>query len=308
MVAFVAVADLRGFAAAARKLQLSPPAVTRLVAGLEERLGTRLLQRTTRSVTLTDAGTRYLERARGILADISEAEAAAQAERTEPSGRLVLAAPSVFGRMHVAPAVSRYLLQYPEVVAELTLSDRVENLVEDGIDAAVRIGNLLDSSLVARNVGATRRVVVASPTYVARHEKRHGARSLKTPVELSKPGSRADVIQFTGLTPRPEWRFVRRGKELRVPISPRYVSNSADAAIGHAELGGGLTMVLSYQIAEAVRAGRLQIVFADFEPPPLPIHIVYPTTRLLSAKVRVFAELVISTCSWRFVELEAPGG
>src|SRR5262250_3994563 len=166
MLAFVAVADLHGFAPAARKLRLSPSAITRLVAALEERLGARLLQRTTRSVALTDAGTRYLERARRILADIEEAETAAEGERTRPSGRLVVSAPLGFGRLHVSPVMSAYLKRYPEVSGELRLEDRMVSLVEDGIDLAVRIGELADSSLVARHVGEMRRIVVASPAYL----------------------------------------------------------------------------------------------------------------------------------------------
>jgi DNA-binding transcriptional LysR family regulator len=293
MTAFVAVADLRGFAAAARRLGMSASGVTRLVAALEERLGTRLLQRTTRQVTLTDAGARYLERARRILADVGEAESAAQAERTVPSGRLAVTAPNVFGRLHVAPLVCAYLSKHAGVTAELTFTDRIVNLVEDGVDVAVRIGQLDDSSHVARGVGATRRVVVAAPRYLKRR------RAPETPGAIASH----DVIQFTALSPTPEWRFVREGVEQRVPFTPGFVTNSADAAIGHAELGGGLAMVLGYQVMDAVRAGRLRVVLADFEPAPLPIHLVYPSTRLLSAKVRAFVELATKTCNWRFVDL-----
>ena len=293
MGAFVHVADLRGFAAAARRLGVSPSSVTRLVASLEDRLGTRLLQRTTRSVTLTDAGARYLERARRILADLEEADSAAQAERTVPTGRFVVAAPHVFGRLHVAPLVCAYLRRYRAVVGELLLGDRIANLVEDGIDCAVRIGVLDDSSLVARHVGATRRVVVASPKYLARRKK------LRLPDDLAHH----DVIQCSAVTPTLEWRFRDDGDERRVTTVPSYVTNSADAAIGHAELGGGLTAVLAYQVAQSVRARRLQVVLAEFEPEPLPIHVVYPTTRLLSAKVRAFVELITATCDWRFLTL-----
>src|SRR5579883_3251865 len=166
MHTFVTVADMQGFAPAATKLGMSPPAVTRLIASLEERLGTRLLQRTTRKVALTDAGARYLERARRILADIEEAELAAESERTRPTGRLVVSAPVGFGRLHVSPVMSVYLKRYPEVTGELRLEDRMVNLVEDGVDVAVRIGQLPDSSLVARQVGEMRRIVVASPAYL----------------------------------------------------------------------------------------------------------------------------------------------
>jgi DNA-binding transcriptional LysR family regulator len=287
MQAFVSVADLRGFAPAARKLGLSPSGVTRLIAALEERLGARLLQRTTRSVTLTDAGTRYLERARRILADVEEAEAAAEGEQTRPSGRLVISAPVGFGRLHVSPIMSAYLKRYREVSGELRLSDRMVNLVEDGVDLAVRIGHLPDSSLVARLVGEMPRIVVASHACLkARGEP-------KTPEAIAAH----DTIQF-GVTP--EWRFAKDGRELRVTTTPRFVTNSADAAIQYAEAGGGLAYVMAYQAADAIKGGRLKIVLAKFQPPALPIHIVYPTSRLLSAKVRAFVDLVIETSQWRF--------
>jgi DNA-binding transcriptional LysR family regulator len=293
MAVFVAVADLRGFAPAARRMGLSPSAVTRLVAALEEHLNTRLLQRTTRSVTLTDAGTRYLERAKRILSDVAEAEGAAQSERSVPTGRFVLAAPSVFGRLHVAPLMSDFLAKYPAVKGELVLGNRMANLVEEGVDAAVRIGVLEDSSYVARQVGATRRVVVASPQYLSRRKKPRSPEDLK----------RHDVIQFTALTPTRDWRFFYDGHESSFPVAARYVTNSAAAAIVHAEIGAGLAMLLSYQVIEAVRAGRLEVVLRGFEPPPHPIQIVYPTTRLLSAKVRAFVELVVATRDWRFVDV-----
>ena len=189
MQAFVAVADLRGFAPAARKLGLSPSGVTRLIAALEDRLGARLLQRTTRSVTLTDVGARYLERASRILGDVEEAEGAVEGERTRPSGRLVVSAPVGFGRLHVSPVMSAYLKRYPEVSGELRLSDRMINLVEDGVDLAIRIGHLADSSLVARQVGEMRRIVVASPGYLkARGEP-------KTPAAIASH----QTIQFGGM-------------------------------------------------------------------------------------------------------------
>jgi DNA-binding transcriptional LysR family regulator len=290
MQAFVLVADLKGFAPAARKLGLSASGVTRLIAALEERVGARLLQRTTRSVTLTDVGARYLERARRILADVEEAEASAQAERTEPSGRLVVSAPNGFGRIHVAPLFSAYLKRYPEVSGELRLSDRMINLVEDGVDCAVRVGHLPDSSLVARAVGDMRRIVVASKNYL----KRRG--EPKLPADIAAH----DTIVFGATTAAPEWRFVVAGKDIRVACTPRFTSNSADAAIWHAGQGGGLTRVLAYQAAEAIAKGRVKIVLAAFEQPPLSIHIVYPTSRLLSAKVRTFIDLVAETADWNF--------
>jgi DNA-binding transcriptional LysR family regulator len=290
MQAFVAVADLRGFAPAARKLGLSPSGVTRLVAALEDRLGARLLQRTTRSVTLTDVGARYLERARRILADVEEAEGSAEGERNRPSGRLVVSAPVGFGRLHVSPLMSAYLMRYPEVSGELRLADRMINLVEDGVDLAVRIGHLADSSLVARHVGEMRRIVVASPAYL----KQRG--EPKTPQAIASHAT----IQFGAMSASPDWRFVEGSREIRVACTPRFTTNSADAAIQYAEQGGGLTRVLAYQAADAIKAGRLKIVLAKFEQPPLPIHLVYPTSRLLSAKVRAFVDLVVESSDWHF--------
>lgn len=293
MAAFVAVADLRSFTGAAQRLGVSPPVVTRLVAALEGRLAIRLLQRTTRSVRLTDGGTRYIERARRILADVAEAERAAQSEHTEPTGRFTLTASNLFGRLHVTPVLSRFLQRHPKVVAELILSDRNLNLVDEGIDLAVRIGLLGDSDLVTRRVGATRRVVVAAPAYLARH------RRLRAPADVAAH----QVVQFTGLTPRPEWRFFSSASDTPVPFTPAFVTNSIDAAIHETERGRGLSMLLAYQVAPAVRRGRLRVVLAKFEPPPLPIHLAYPSKRLLSAKVRAFVDLVATTCDWQFVTL-----
>src|ERR1700732_545684 len=218
MQAFVAVADLRGFAPAARKLGQSPSNVTRLIAALEDRLGARLLQRTTRQVALTDVGARYLERVRRILGDVEEAEAAAEGERSRPSGRLVVSAPVGFGRLHVSAVMSAYLKRYPEVSAELLLSDQIINLVEDAVDLAVRIGHLADSTLVARHVGEMRRIVVASPGYLkARGEP-------KAPASITAH----DTIQFGALTAAPDWRFVADGSEVRIAHRPRFATNSAD--------------------------------------------------------------------------------
>jgi DNA-binding transcriptional LysR family regulator len=290
MQAFVAVADLQGFAPAARKLGISPSGLTRLIAALEERLGARLLQRTTRSVTLTDAGARYLERTRRILADVEEAESAAEGERTRPSGKLVVSAPVGFGRLHVSPVMSAYLTRHAEVSGELRLEDRMISLVEDGVDLAVRIGELADSSLVARRVGEMRRIVVASPGYL----KKRG--EPKAPADIAGH----DTIQFGATAGVADWRFVEDGSEVRVSIAPRLSTNSADAAVQHAEQDGGLTRVLAYQAADAIRRGRVKIVLIKFELPASPIHIVYPTSRLLSAKVRTFIDLVTEMTDWHF--------
>ncbi|MEZ4399966.1 MAG: LysR family transcriptional regulator [Kofleriaceae bacterium] len=293
MRAFVTVAELRGFAPAARRLGLSAPSVTRLVAGLEHHLAIRLLQRTSRAVALTDAGARYLDRARRILGDVAEAEATARAERTLPSGRFVVAASRTFGRREVAPLLARFLAAHPTVVGHLDLGDRNVNLIDEGVDLAVRIGVLEDSSLTVRRVGATRRVTVASPAYLTRSPR------LRSPDDLA----RHRVIHFAGVSAAPEWRFHHRGHDHRVPIRPAFITNSAEAAIAHAELAGGVTMVLAYQAAPAIAAGRLRVVLPRWEPPPLPIQLVYPSARLVSANVRAFIDLVVATARWQFVDV-----
>lgn len=283
MTAFVAVCDAEGFSAAARRLHLAPSVVTRLIAGLEQHLGTMLLQRTTRSVRPTDAGERFLERARRILADIEEAEAAAQAERASPRGRLAVSAPLLFGRMHVAPLLTRLLAMHRDLSAELVLSDRYVNLVEEGMDLAIRIGTLPDSGLIARRLGATRRIFVAGPAYLAAN----GGPPLH-PSDLSH----YDLVSFAPLFATAEWRFVAPGgAEIRVPAQARFASNNGDAAIGHVLAGGGITPVLSYQVAEHLRAGTLVQVLTDYAPPPSPIQAVFPTTRFMPGKVRAFLDL-----------------
>jgi DNA-binding transcriptional LysR family regulator len=289
MSAFVTVVDQNGFAPAARRLGISASAVTRLVASLEEHLGITLLRRTTRSMTLTDAGARYLERARRILAEVQEAESSAQAERHVPSGRLLVTAPATFGRIHVGPLMAAYLKRHTEVSGELMLSDRIVNLVEEGIDLAVRIGHLDDSSLIARRAGATRRVLVGAPAYLARRgTPRH-------PDELRSH----DTITFGG-GDSVAWRFIVGGEERRVMVTSRYTTNSADSAVWYAAEGGGLAMVLAYQAADAVKEGRLKVVLEEFERPALPVQFVYPASRLLSAKVRSFVDLALATCRWEF--------
>ncbi len=292
MAAFVAVCDANGFAAGARRLGVSPSAVTRLIGALESRLGARLLQRTTRSLSLTDAGRRYLERATWILAEVEEAEASAQSERSVPRGRLAVGAPRMFGRLHVAPQLSAFLARYPEVAGELQLNDRVVNLVEEGVDVAIRIGALDDSSLVARRLGETRRVVVASPAYLDRRGRP------QRPEDLNGH----EVALFASLDALSEWHFVARdGRTMRIRLAPRFLSNSNEAAIDYVVAGGGLARVMAYQVVDQIRAGRLDVVLSEYEGPPLPINAVYPSSRLLSAKVRAFIDLIAADADWHFV-------
>jgi DNA-binding transcriptional LysR family regulator len=288
IAAFVAVCDANGFASAARRLGVSPSVVTRQVAALEDHLGVLLLQRTTRSLRLTEAGERYLDRARRILSEIEAAELSAQGETEEPRGKLSVSAPLLFGRMHVAPVLSRYMQAYPRVTAELNLTDRIVNLIEEGHDLAIRIGQLPDSQLIARRLGETRRVIVASPDYL----KMRGTPG--HPTDLAS----FDTIAFTGLVPTFDWRFVEDGRDVRVRVTPRYATNSGDAAIGYATEGGGLTVALSYQVHEAIAREVLVEVLGAFAPPPLPIQALYPSSRLLSSKVRAFVNLIEKSADW----------
>jgi DNA-binding transcriptional LysR family regulator len=288
--AFIAVADRQGFAPAARHLGLVPSAVTRHVAALEAHLGVRLLARTTRSVTLTEAGAHYLERARRIMAELAEAEEFAQSERLTPVGRLVVSAPAVFGRLHVAPLMAEFLHRHAAVQGQLLLSDRWVNMVEEGVDCAIRIGHLPDSGLVARRLGETRRIIVAAPGYLAAHGTPQDPRDVTA----------HRVIRFSAFEGAEEWRLIRRGVEERVRIAPSLVTNSADAALCAAERGGGLTMVLAYQAREAIAAGRLTRILREFEPPPMPIQLAWPAARLIPAKLRAFIEVAVESCTWRF--------
>jgi DNA-binding transcriptional LysR family regulator len=274
MRAFVAVADLGSFAEAARRLRLSPAAVTRAVALLEDRLGLSLLTRTTRSVKLTESGAVYLEACHRLLDDFDAAERLVRGEQAAPRGTLTVAAPLMFGRLHVLPLVATLLRAHADLRIRLLLSDRTVHLVEDGIDVAVRIGDLPDSALTAFKVGHVRRVVVASPAYLARGTP-------ATPADLAAH----DLIAFEGIGATNEWRFAG-GVAIRV--APRLAMNSADAAIAAAEAGLGITRTLSYQVAASVTEGRLRLLLEDFSPPALPIHVVHPALRLGSANVAAF--------------------
>lgn len=285
---FVAVVDHGGFASAARKLQLSPPVVTRAVADLEQHLGLRLLTRTTRVVRVTEAGERYAEECRRILADIERAEAQAGAQNSAPRGTLSLTAPVLFGQHYVTPVLVEYLRRHPEVDAQCVFVDRIVNLVEEGLDVAVRIGELPDSSLKARRVGQVRRVVVAAPAYL----REHGEPA--TPAALA--GHR--LIATTGAQPGLEWRFAGpQGRPLVQRIAPRLRSTTVGAAIAAAEAGLGLTRLLSYQAAPLLRDGRLVRLLQDFEPEPLPIHLVHHAGRHAAPKLRAFVELAAERLS-----------
>lgn len=282
MKVFVRVADSGGFAEAARQLDMGAPAVTRAVAGLEAQIGARLLIRTTRAVKLTEAGSRYLQDCRRILADIEEAEAAAAGSFVTPTGTLTVSASVMFGRMFVLPLLGEYLQHNPAVTGRALLLDRITHLVDEGIDVAVRIAHLPDSSLRAIGVGHVRRVVCAAPAYF----ERHGVP--ERPEALAQHTVIAATSAWTSL----DWRF-GRDSEIGVRVHPKLSCNSNEAVIAAALDGWGLTRLLSYQVAPLVADGRLQVVLSAFEEPPLPVHVVHSEGRNAAAKVRAFVDLAV---------------
>ncbi len=280
MATFVQIVDRGSLTLAAEAIGTSPPSVVRTLAALEELLGIRLLNRTTRRIALTQEGRHYLARCRSILAEINEAETELSSQRQEPRGELRVTAPALFGKLHVAPIVTRYVRQFNSVSVELLLLDRVVSLVEDGIDVAVRIGHLADSSLIAIPTGHIRRQVCASPEYL-------GSRG--TPQEPNDLLNH-ECLRLTGLTPSAVWNFYLKGRVISVPVSGSFVCNQASATIDACVGGLGIGTFLSYQIAPLVAQGKLKLLLTDYEPPPIPLSIVYPHAKLLSARVRVFAE------------------
>lgn len=282
MKVFVAVGELESFAAAARRLDISPAAVTRAVSALEEQIGVKLLMRTTRSVRLTEAGSRYLEDTRNILASIHEANEAAAGINAKPKGELAITAPILFGKKFVMPCIVRYLQQYPEVDVSAYFLDRVVNMVEEGMDVAVRIGPLPDSGLKALRVGRVRRMLCASPDYLAR---------MGEPLHPSDLPDHS-VIATTNLSPRAGWRFGLADEPTLVRMKPRLTVTSNDGAIAAAVGGLGIARLLSYQVVDELASGQLQVILADYEEAPWPIHILHRESKYGSAKVRSFIDLL----------------
>ncbi len=289
MRSFVAIVDHGSLTAAATALDRSLPAMVRTLAALEESLGTRLLRRTTRRMSLTAEGQGYLERCRRILGDIEEAEASLMRGQIEPRGQVRMTAPVLFGQMHVAPAVSEFLRSFDEVQVELLLLDRVVNLVEEGIDVAVRIAHLTDSTMVAVPIGRVRRVVCASPALL-RTEGIPGH-----PRELSD----RPCVRFRGINPGDSWTFQDTGREISVRTRGNFTCNQAAAAAQACAEGLGFGMFLSYQVEPLVRAKRLEVVLVDFEPAPLPVSLVYPEARLISTRLRALLDWLKQTLGAR---------
>ncbi|RQT45504.1 LysR family transcriptional regulator [Burkholderia cepacia] len=282
MAILVSVADAGSLSAAARRLDMPLATVSRKVGELESHLKTRLFHRTTRKLSLTEAGSAYVAACRRILEDIGEAERAATGEYTAPKGELVVTAPVAFGRLHVVPAVAEFLAHYPEIDISLLLTDRVVHLMDERADVAVRIGQLPDSTLIATRVGTVRRVICASPAYLAKH----GVPS--EPADLAGH----QCITFEALESLRAWSFGSGKSEQSVPVHSRLAVNTADAAIEAAILGVGLIRVLSYQVARAVRANELRIVLDAFEAAPLPVNLVHAGQAPLPLKLRAFLDFM----------------
>lgn len=277
---FVAVAEEESFAGGARKTGLSAPSATRGVNALEARLGTRLFTRTTRKVRLTDVGQAYLEDARHILAQVQAADDAAKGAATNPVGQLRITCSNEFGRIYVAPILTEFLDTHPDVTADVLMVDRIVNMVEEGFDLAVRLGELPSSGLAAVRVGHVRRIVCGTPGYF----QANGVP--KTPADLKNH----QIVSASPVSPATEWRFGQDQQEV-VRVKPRLSVSSVATAISVAKRNWGLCRVLSYQVGPDLQDGTLQTVLEEFEPAPLPIHIVHVEGRRAPAKVRTFVEL-----------------
>ncbi|MBW8909221.1 MAG: LysR family transcriptional regulator [Mesorhizobium sp.] len=293
MSLFVATVEAGSLSAAARRAGMPLATVSRRLSELEKHLKTRLLNRSTRRLSLTDAGQSYLAACRRILDDVGEAERAAAGEYLNPTGELVITAPVVFGRLHVLPVVTDFLAAYPEVDIRLTLSDRLTQLVEEHIDLALRIGELPVSAMVAMRVGSIRRIVCANPAYLA------GRGVPARPQDLAGH----DCVTFEGLASPATWNFGAGKSEIVVPVRSRLQVNTAEAAIDAAIAGLGLTRVLSYQADASVRAGALQVVLEPFEPPPWPVSLVHAGQGRLPVKLRAFLDFAAPRLKERLARL-----
>jgi DNA-binding transcriptional LysR family regulator len=276
MSAFVAVASAGSFSAASRQLRIPLPTVSRKVSDLESHLKAKLFVRSTRKLTLTDAGQSYLLACKRVLEEIAEAERSASGQYNVPQGELVVTAPLVFGRLHVLPVVTEFLKTHPQVDVRMVLADRSLNLMDEHLDLAVRIGSLPESRLIAAQIGCIRNIVCASPAYLDEHG---------TPRSPNDLGAHA-CITITGVSESEFWSFGTS----RIPVRSRLAVNTAESAVDAAIAGVGLTRVLSYQAAQAIKAGKLIVVLRKFEAEPLPVNLVYVQERRLTAKLRAFLD------------------
>lgn len=285
MTAFVAAVDEGSLAAAARKLGHSPANVTRAIAALEEWVGAQLLRRTTRALHLTEFGEGYIDTCRHVLADLNAAKLGAAAARDEPRGLLTVTAPVMFGQLRIRPLLHDYLQAYPAVQARLLSLDRIANLVEEGIDVAVRLAHLPDSNLVAVRLGQVRQVLCAAPSYLAGHM------APKAPADLMQH----DCLMSNSIAGMEPWSFAPGPGSSRkalqpVAVKPRIFLTGAASAVESAVEGRGIARVLSYQVEDHLSAGRLKLLLTGFEPPPIPVHLVFGAANQATAKLRSFVD------------------
>ena len=296
MSILVATVEAGSFSSAGRRLNLPLTTVSRKVAELEAHLGSRLLNRSTRRLALTEAGRAYFAACKRILEQVEDAERAVGGEYQAPKGELTVTAPIVFGRLHVLPVATAFLQAYPEVNLRLQLADRLVHLLDDGVDLAVRIGHLPESTLIAMRLGVIRRVVCASPAYLAAR----GAPA--EPLDLIGH----DCIAFDRTTAPIVWSFMVDGSAVEVPVRSRLVVTTAEAAIDAAIDGVGLTRVLSYQVATAVAAGKLVVLLQEYEVPPSPVSLVYRGQARLPLKSRAFLDFAAPRLRQRIAEVDLP--
>lgn len=287
MKVLLAVAQAQSFAGGAKQLGMSPPSVTRVIAGLENRLGTLLLARSTRTLRLTEAGRRYVEDCKRILLELEEAEELATGSSVRARGNLTVTAPVMFGELYLIPLITEYLAAHPQVTLNALLVDRLVNMLDEGVDVAVRIGPLADTGLQAVQVGHIRPVVCAAPAFLDRVGRpTHPQEVLALPMVMS---SASNLLT--------EWQFRVNDEPLALHPKPRLLVSSNQAAINAARLGWGLTRVLSYQVADAVAKGELEVVLEAFQMPALPVHLLYQGDKRVPAKVRTFVDF----CASRFL-------
>lgn len=277
----LAIVDSGSFVAGGRQFNRSASSATRIIGEMEHRLGVRLLHRTTRKLSLTASGAELVERARRLLTDYDEAINQTVGQAKGFHGRISLSAPILFGRRFVAPLVSEFLNLHQDIEIELSLEDRLADLIEERVDVALRIGHLQNSSLVSKRVGQVRRIVVASPEYLSKHG------TPRSPEDIV----RHQAVMFINQANAPAWSFQRRDlSEEKITPPGRLQVNSAEAAITLAKEGKGLARILSYQVASELKDGSLVCLLKDYELPPVPVQLVYPTARLLARRVREFLD------------------
>jgi len=285
---FLAILDTGSMAAAAHKLRRSASSVTRVLAALEERIGARLFERSTRRLTATSEGLNLAEGARRVLADYDAAIRAP--DSAAPRGLLRVTAPMVFGRRHLAPVVTRFLMRHPGIQVDLVLADRNVDLIDSGIDVALRIGTLDDSGLVARPLGTVQRVTLASPAYLAQRGEP------RTPEELAGH----ELILGTAVRGVAEWRYRTGEREQVLRFTPRLQMNDVEAVLHAAREGFGIARAFSYQAAPDLEAGSLRRLLSDYEAEPVPVQLVFPSARHMAPRVRAFIEFAVGECALRF--------